>query len=398
MLGRIKVAIEPLVNEILDQLPPQVWTSATTTFLDPAMGGGQFVREVERRLREAGHTDANISGRVYGCETSLLSVKYSLNKYKLAGTYSVGDFLTQDFGDMKFDVIVGNPPYKELASNGRQTNKSIWKDFLIKSMSLVNSNGYIGMVHPMGWAAPSDRGQLNQKYFTKLNLVWANVSTNLKANFKGVGSTFSVTLTKNEPYAGNSVIKHDDGETSIDFRVTKLVVPKGMGIIKKITDIPNKCNFKLAGKKEQYSGEGSAVSSPRAGYKNIHHVNSSKDYEPGTTIPVKYSTTPSKLTNLPKVVIPYNGPPNIIIDEGHYGVGWCQYMRLSLLEIEGAKSVFNSKLFKFFVNKKHTQYNETKNLNLFPKLDFTKIWTDAELYAHFGLTQKEIDYLEANVK
>ena len=56
MLSRIKFEITPLVNKMLDQLPSEVWTSTTTTFFDPAIAGGQFVREIERRLLEAGHS------------------------------------------------------------------------------------------------------------------------------------------------------------------------------------------------------------------------------------------------------------------------------------------------------------------------------------------------------
>jgi hypothetical protein len=47
----MKFEIDELVAEILDQLPSSVWTSNSTTFLDPAIGGGQFVRAVEQRLR-----------------------------------------------------------------------------------------------------------------------------------------------------------------------------------------------------------------------------------------------------------------------------------------------------------------------------------------------------------
>lgn len=31
-------------------------------------------------------------------------------------------------------------------------------------------------------------------------------------------------------------------------------------------------------------------------------------------------------------------------------------------------------------------------------LDMGKLWTDAELYKHFGLTQGEIDYVETTIK
>ena len=39
-----------LVNEILDQLPPEVWTDPTKTWLDNSCGEGVFLLEVKRRL------------------------------------------------------------------------------------------------------------------------------------------------------------------------------------------------------------------------------------------------------------------------------------------------------------------------------------------------------------
>ena len=46
MLSRMKFEIEPLVAEMLDHLPHSVWISDSTTFFDPAIGGGQFVRAI----------------------------------------------------------------------------------------------------------------------------------------------------------------------------------------------------------------------------------------------------------------------------------------------------------------------------------------------------------------
>jgi hypothetical protein len=110
MLSRIKFEIAPLVNEMLDQLPAEVWTSKSTTFMDPAMAGGQFVREVERRLLEAGHSKKNVAGRVFGCEEFEHQVQYAVNKYKLLGNYEVKNFLKESI-TMKFDVVLMNPPY-----------------------------------------------------------------------------------------------------------------------------------------------------------------------------------------------------------------------------------------------------------------------------------------------
>ena len=66
--------------------------------------------------------------------------------------------------------------------------------------------------------------------------------------------------------------------------------------------------------------------------------------------------------------------------------------------IEGLKSYFESKLVRFLNKDKWSQYNEPKILNLLPVLDFTKIWSDQDLYHYFGLTQEEIDYIENAIK
>ena len=74
MLGRLKFNIEVLVEEILDQIPEHVWLGDTTTFLDPAIGGGQFVVAIERRLRKYGHSSENIAKRVFGYEDNILRI------------------------------------------------------------------------------------------------------------------------------------------------------------------------------------------------------------------------------------------------------------------------------------------------------------------------------------
>ncbi len=40
----------PLVNEILDKLPTEIWKDASKTWLDPTAGNGNFLVEVKKRL------------------------------------------------------------------------------------------------------------------------------------------------------------------------------------------------------------------------------------------------------------------------------------------------------------------------------------------------------------
>ncbi len=61
------------------------------------------------------------------------------------------------------------------------------------------------------------------------------------------------------------------------------------------------------------------------------------------------------------------------------------------------KSLFNTRFYKFIGMLYKSGRNQPLQ-NLFPIVDFTKVWSDQELYAHFKLTQEEIEYIEANVK
>lgn len=164
MLSRIKFDIDKIVEYMLDKLPKSVWTSTTTTFLDPALGGGQFVRAVEKRLKKYGHSDSNISQRVFGFESSLLNVRYAVNKYKLVGQYKVGNFSDEDIINMKFDVILTNPPY-----HGKGYPEHL--KFLNKAYKF--SNQYILFLHPSTYLV--DNKKENEYYQNARNLIKDNL-------------------------------------------------------------------------------------------------------------------------------------------------------------------------------------------------------------------------------
>lgn len=140
MLIRMKFKISDLVNEILDKLPKEVWISKTTTFFDPSIGGWQFVREIERRLRKAGHNDKNISNRVFGFALDKLELKYALDENnkdrRLIGKYIAGNYNTEL--NMKFDIIVGNQAYQQW----------MHMKFLEKCFDILKHDGELLFVQP----------------------------------------------------------------------------------------------------------------------------------------------------------------------------------------------------------------------------------------------------------
>lgn len=58
-----------------------------------------------------------------------------------------------------------------------------------------------------------------------------------------------------------------------------------------------------------------------------------------------------------------------------------------------------TKFARFLVGmKKMTQDLKDQTFSLVPLQDFNKPWTDAELYAKYGLTDEEIAFIESMIK
>ena len=68
---------------------------------------------------------------------------------------------------MKFDCVVGNPPYQMPKANDADSTHCIkagaatlWDKFTDMSIqSLVKDNGYVALVHPAGWRRPNTNGR-----------------------------------------------------------------------------------------------------------------------------------------------------------------------------------------------------------------------------------------------
>ena len=68
-------------------------------------------------------------------------------------------------------------------------------------------------------------------------------------------------------------------------------------------------------------------------------------------------------------------------------------------EGENICTYISTKFFRFLVLLKKSTQNAPKGVYSFvPMQDFSKPWTDEELYAKYGLTQEEIDFIESMIK
>jgi site-specific DNA-methyltransferase (adenine-specific) len=406
MLGRLKFDINNLVDEILDQLPSEVWSSSTTTFLDPAIGGGQFVRVIEHRLREAGHSNKNIASRVYGYESNLMRINFAVNKYKLVGTYINKDFLDEEFS-MKFDVVVGNPPFQSADSS-----LNLWPLFTEKGIELLNDSGHIAFVTPTTWMRPSTdikrKKELGgSKYIFKdfmqvYNTTAMNTGT-VKQHFN-VGSTFCWFVIEKSDYNHSTVITDiNNEEFSVNlknFKVFPNEAPKKViTIFEKLQAHKEKFNFKGIRGKGREDLNCQLVKDNVYQYKYVGSQYNKKNFSNEFNCMMWHSDTKHPDYDIPKVVINYIGDIVPYIDDGNAGFQYCQVHFLNdKNKVKGAKDLFNSKLFKLFYKfVRYGMHNEAGVLNALPKVDLTKRWSDNDLYAYFNLTDDEIKFVESYV-
>ena len=184
-----------LVKEMLDKIPEEIWKSSETTFLDPCFGSGTFIRYIIKKLREYGHSDENISKRIWGIDISKKwynRVKhFKVGKYNINNIYCCDSLKTHILDNMKFDVIVGNPPYKNglhlrflnlvyslskeyiiwlspsiWIIDGKKTNKSYKKirsliDNNLKEVTLFNGNRMfnVGLYFPFSIIVINKKGR-----------------------------------------------------------------------------------------------------------------------------------------------------------------------------------------------------------------------------------------------
>lgn len=225
MLERIK-PMKNLVNEMLDQLPESIWISNSTTFLDPAIGGGQFVKEIESRLKQHGHSDANIRNRVHGFETTNALIDLSVNMNGLIGQYvklDYADYFRLDT-NMQFDLTIGNPPYQKPKSDkdnrmGSRGKSDLWSKFVKKNLALTKPEGYFSLIHPTSWRKPEDSNNLWQLLTQDNQLLKLKMSSG-----RGIQDWFKIQIRvdyyvghKKPKYTNTTVIDHDNVAHDLDL-------------------------------------------------------------------------------------------------------------------------------------------------------------------------------------
>ena len=104
----------PLVQEILNNLPQELFEDVSKTFLDPSCGDGQFLSEIViRKMGKSGCSLEQALSTTYGVE--LMEDNVKLCKERLAGpnpTQEILDILDKNIvcaDALKYDYSFGEP-------------------------------------------------------------------------------------------------------------------------------------------------------------------------------------------------------------------------------------------------------------------------------------------------
>jgi SAM-dependent methyltransferase len=142
--ARFGIADPPELCELVAQSIPAEVLKNAKRILDVGIGCGGFARAIVKRMVNElyiDHFDAIL--RIYGVDSDPALV----NKARRNGFVNTVclDFQCWNPG-MKFDVIVGNPPYQD--SSNRAKNNKLWMKFIFTSLGMLEEGGYLAFVTP----------------------------------------------------------------------------------------------------------------------------------------------------------------------------------------------------------------------------------------------------------
>ncbi len=374
--GELSATPERIVKEMFSNLDTINWKNPDLKILDPAAGFGTFLREAYIRLKEFHSEEHILNNMLYACEINGFKTLFLEKKMGLRNIYK-GDFLTMKLPEgwpKEFDIVVSNPPY------GDKTNTNLHMQFLSKSIEI--SKDKILFVQPGShFLSPRDllkNTNISSRILSKIEFFNGNKIFNISKYFylcityfeknKSTDEFEFLYRDLNESGESSSFndLTHLGSEKKIlDLREKYKNISKGNDFSKdlkrrkrdkfgKLKDVPTK-DFLVP-----ITGTRGNVNSEGYIFKNDFFTFLSKD------------TKVMKKSDINEGEIPYHW---IEFDTEEEAVNFIEY----------AKTYFFRCGFSFY------KFNNAVGgtLELVPKLDFKKKWTDDNLYKHFSITKED---------
>ena len=395
-----------IVSDMVDLLPQEVF-NPDATFFDPAVKSGRFLIEIYNRLMaspllahipEQDRHEHILTEQLYGFATSptaatvvrkaLYSDPLVTGNIRFTSGKVTKELVQGAFNIMKFDVVIGNPPY----------NKGMDLDFVDIGFEL--SKQYTVMITPAKWQT----ADANQGVASK-------------------NMTYGKFREKLVPHMSKVVFYPDCGNI---FRISQVDGISYFLMDKKMhetVDIENRCkNQKYYNSKDNRSiihreslcNIGNEIVTSLGSYSKykIDSIPKDKRYQVWTNNQLTIGGQGGQENYLLSITGSHNAISISRILDSHdavdmgmrTGASTCSFSSDDKQECECFVSWLNTKFTRFFVAINISKLTGIICDDCFrfvpapPSGKFDHIYTDDELYKDFNLPQKYIDVIEAVVK
>ncbi|MGI6260118.1 MAG: Eco57I restriction-modification methylase domain-containing protein [Anaerolineaceae bacterium] len=436
-----------MMVDLLEENDPQIFTRRETTFIDLYAKSGLYLTEIAKRLF-AGLADAIpdederirwiLEKQLYACAPS--NIIYNMVKnYVYDGFPEVSDanlleldlteaakagqvkeVLAERYGkEMKFDVIIGNPPYQE-KSDGGTRDIPVYNHFVNQSRCF--SPRYISMIMPSRWMT-SGLG-LNEFRASMLEdkrikvLVDYPVSDEIFPNVEVKGGVCyflwdrdfqglcNFTSIRGEKVSGPAL--RNLGDYDILIRDTK-----ALPILEKVLEHSEPSIIEILSVDKEFgwtTNFNDFSKNKTEGHIPLYYNIKGKRLI-GWIDRVRVEKS-AELIETWKVMVPQAGSdggkriPDVVLGSSFIAPApsVCTQTYLffyveSKAKAKSIQSYLKTKFFRFLVSlRKKTQHATRSTYTWVPQQDWSVTWNDNLLYKKYKLTDEEIAYIESMIR
>ena len=390
----------------------------------------------KRTLR--GFRNAKVNARYF--EDLINQIQNKSKQFTDKITNSKGYWKNYEIEDeMKFNAIVGNPPYQVALSSTSAYASAIYQLFIEIARRLKPN--YISMITPSRWMTKDGQGikdewvddMINCKHFSLLNDYLDASDCFPGVEIKGGVNYFlyeesyvgpckhtihhrgGISLKNENLNAfGAGIVIRDANASSI---LDKLIAQEGDYLSRQtFANLISPRDFfttKVNGESILGTNWKGYTKQPDEEHPIKFYLNKQMDADGYGWIQERDILKNKRAVDFHKIYIPKaggSGNDPIVIGKPFYGeknsvcsvtylvIGYNGEIK-SKSEAENIISYIKTRFFRYLVSiKKRTQDNPRDVFQFVPLQDWSKPWTDAELYKKYNLSKDEIDYIESMIK